>query len=63
MRQMGHSYVSLYRYTSIRCPLMYGSWGNCISAGMMTSFGCFDEVVKEAKVLARPLKMPLLEFG
>lgn len=30
---------------------------------MMASLGCFDEVVKEAKVLARPLKIPLLEFG
>lgn len=37
---MGHSDASLYRYTSIGCPLTNGSWGRG------TSFG--DKSVDEA---------------
>lgn len=55
MKQMGHSDASLYRYASMGCPLKLGSLGSCISCGVrLAAEFDRDEVVREARVLARP---------
>jgi hypothetical protein len=41
---MGHSVASLYRKTSMGCPLMKGSCGRLISRGMMSVVDPFREL-------------------
>jgi hypothetical protein len=55
---MGHSDASLYRNTSMGCPLTDGSLGRTNSLGVMSAWELYLEaVVKEASVLARVLKI------
>jgi hypothetical protein len=57
MKQIGHSAASLYKNTSCRCPLTYGSFGSCISCGVRSCWELFrDVLVRAAKVFARPRK-------
>lgn len=53
---MGHSAASLYKYASINWPFINGSFGKCISRGIISDCEAFEEVVSEARVFARPLK-------
>jgi len=51
---MGHSVASLYKNTSICCPFTKGSFGRCISRGVISAAeGVLEEVVSEANVLDR----------
>jgi hypothetical protein len=53
----------LYKYASIGWPLINGSLGNFISRGIISECGAFAEVVREARVLARPLKSATPDDG
>lgn len=54
---MGHSAESLYKNTSMDCPLTKGSLGSCISRGTISvEDGFFAAFVREARVLDRGRK-------
>ena len=57
MKQIGHSVASLYKNTSMVCPLTNGSLGSWISRGTISVDGEFlEEVVNEASVFDRGRK-------
>ena len=58
---MGHSEASLYKYASMGCPFTNGSVGSWNSLGVMSPPLFREEVVNDAKVLARVLNKA--EFG
>ncbi len=61
---MGHSEASLYKKASICCPLTHGSFGSCISCGVMSVCEpLLLDVLRAARALARPLKKGVVEEG
>lgn len=51
MKQIGHSVESLYKNTSMACPLTKGSLGSWISRGTISVGEFLNDEVNEAKVL------------
>lgn len=52
---MGHSVASLYRKTSMGCPLTKGSWGKRISRGIISVVEPFRDVPPKTAASAFPL--------